>query len=59
MTDKDEMPNMSLRCEEDIYLTEMSLLELLQGKEIFEDDGRLILHPPTTDELGIMRTCGK
>lgn len=36
----------------DIYLTEMSIKELLEGKEIYEDD--IIIHPPKTNELGIM-----
>jgi hypothetical protein len=44
-----------IKIEEEIYLTEMSLKELLQGKKIYEDDGRVIIHPPTTDELGIMQ----
>lgn len=39
-----------------IYLTEMSLKELLEGK-IIHDDDTLIL-PPKTDELGIMRIAG-
>jgi len=37
----------------DIYLTEMSLKELLEGKEICEEDD-IIIHPPKTNELGIM-----
>ena len=37
----------------DIYLTEMSLKELLEGKEIYEEDD-IIIHPPKTNELGIM-----
>ena len=36
---------------EEIYLTERSILELLQGKDIYEDDGRVIIHPPKTHEL--------
>ncbi len=41
--------------EEEIYLTEMSLKELLEGKPICEDDGRMRIHPPKTNELGIMK----
>ena len=37
----------------DIYLTEMSLKELLEGKEIYQDDD-IVIHPPKTNELGIM-----
>ena len=40
--------------EEEIYLTEMSLKELLEGKIICEDH-RIVIHPPKTNELGIMR----
>ena len=43
-----------------IYLTEMSLKELLEGKVIFADgteEGPRIM-PPKTDELGIMRIAG-
>ena len=39
----------------EIYLTEMSLLELSEGKKIYDNDGEMIIHPPTTNELGIMR----
>jgi hypothetical protein len=38
---------------EEIYLTEMSLKELSEGKIIC--DGGVVIHPPKTDELGIMR----
>lgn len=38
-----------------IYLTEMSLLRLLEGKEVLCDDD-VVLYPPKTSELGIMRT---
>jgi len=38
----------------DIYLTEQSLLELLEGKKILNDDD--VIHPPTTDELNIMKS---
>lgn len=40
---------------EDIYLTEQSIKELLQGKIIFEDDGRIWIHPPKTDILGLRK----
>ena len=40
---------------EEIYLTEMSLKELSEGKIIYDDDGEIVIHPPKTDELGIMR----
>ena len=40
---------------EEIYLTEMSLKELSEGKIIYDDDGEIIIHPPQTDELGIMK----
>lgn len=43
------------KAEEEIYLTEMSLKELLEGKPIYEDDGRIVIHPPKTNELGIMK----
>ena len=49
------MGNESKRVKEEIYLTEMSLKELLEGKPIYEDDGRIIIHPPKTNELGIMK----
>jgi hypothetical protein len=39
---------------EEIYLTEMSLKELSEGKIIYDDDGEIIIHPPKTNELGIM-----
>lgn len=40
-----------------IYLTEMSLMELLEGKIVYTDgtEEGPILIPPKTDELGIMR----
>jgi len=38
---------------EEIYLTEMSLKELSEGKIIC--DGGVVIHPPKTDELGIMK----
>jgi hypothetical protein len=39
---------------EEIYITEMSLKELLEGKTIYDDDGWIVIHPPKTNELGIM-----
>jgi hypothetical protein len=41
--------------EEDIYLTEQSIKELLQGKIVFDDDGRIWIHPPKTDILGLRK----
>lgn len=46
------------KVEEEIYLTEMSLKELLEGKPIYEDDGRIIIYPPRTNELGNMKKQG-
>jgi hypothetical protein len=40
---------------EEIYLTEMSLKELAEGKIIYDDDGEIVIHPPTTHELSIIR----
>ena len=36
---------------EHIFLTEQSIVELLNGKEIYEDDGRVTIHPPKTHML--------
>ena len=38
---------------EEIYLTEQSIKELLEGKDVYNDD--TIIHPPKTNELGLMR----
>jgi hypothetical protein len=35
----------------EIYLTEMSIKELLEGKTIHDDQGDI--HPPKTNELGL------
>ncbi len=40
---------------EEIYLTEMSLKELAEGKIIYDDDGEIVIYPPTTHEMCIMR----
>jgi hypothetical protein len=40
---------------EEIYLTEMSLKELAEGKIIYDDDGEIVIYPPTTYELSIIR----
>ena len=44
---------------EEFYLTEMSLKELSEGKIIYDDDGDIVIHPPKTDELGIMKFSEK
>jgi hypothetical protein len=38
-----------------VHLTEMSILELLDGKEIYDDD--TIIIPPKTDELQMFKRC--
>lgn len=38
-------------CKFDVYLTEQSIKELFEGKDIFDEDG--IIHPPKTNELGL------
>ena len=38
-----------------IFLTEQSLLELLQGKIIYDEHGERLIYPPNTNLLGIMR----
>lgn len=48
---------------EEIYLTEQSIKELLEGKIIYEDDGRVLIHPPKTDKTDtkiepLCATCG-
>lgn len=39
----------------EIHLTEMSILELLDGKTIHDEVAEII--PPTTDELEIFKRC--
>ena len=59
MVGKEGIPSEKLleghEIEEEVYLTEMSLKELLEGKIICEDH-RIVIYPPKTNELGIMIT---